>query len=394
MILSLRFSNFYSFADETLIDFRVGQKPTPSGYDIKLEHYRLNKVVAVVGANGSGKTQFIKPLEFLSWFVCQSFLEGKPEADLPYQPHRLTPDEDSFFELDFLLEGKEYRYQLTLNKRRVVREGLFVKTSSKFSYLFKWEKTAEGFSFSQKGFPFPEAKAKSLRDNTSILGTAHNYDIKEAAPFINWFFRTNGNVSQAGREPFHLNILFKAAKVCAMEPEIKGQMTELMLEIDLGLSDILIRKMERITNTGETETIYMPFGVHTSSTGQSFELPFTEESSGTQSAFVLLLDLLAVLILGGIAVIDEIDNDLHPHLIPKILDWFRFEHSNPKQAQLIFTCHTPEVLNLLQKHQVYLCEKHDQCSEAWRLDEVTGLRADDNLYAKYMAGALGAVPEV
>jgi len=43
---------------------------------------------------------------------------------------------------------------------------------------------------------------------------------------------------------------------------------------------------------------------------------------------------------------------------------------------------------------VYLCEKHDQRSEVWRLDEVTGLRADDNLYAKYMAGALGAVPEV
>ena len=66
----------------------------------------------------------------------------------------------------------------------------------------------------------------------------------------------------------------------------------------------------------------------------------------------------------------------------------------PHQAQLIFTCHTPEVLNRLQKHQVYLCEKHDQCSTAWRLDEVVGLRADDNLYAKYMAGALGAVPDL
>lgn len=138
----------------------------------------------------------------------------------------------------------------------------------------------------------------------------------------------------------------------------------------------------------------MPFGVHTTSTGQSFNLPFSEESSGTQSAFVLIFDLLLALDTGGMAVIDELDNDLHPHLIPKILDWFRFEHTNPKQAQLIFTCHTPEVLNLLQKHQVYLCEKYDQRSEAWRLDEVTGLRADDNLYAKYMAGALGAVPEV
>ncbi|HCL16455.1 MAG TPA: abortive infection protein, partial [Pseudomonas sp.] len=52
------------------------------------------------------------------------------------------------------------------------------------------------------------------------------------------------------------------------------------------------------------------------------------------------------------------------------------------------------LLNHLQKHQLYLCEKRDQCSEAWRLDEVQGLRADDNLYAKYMAGALGGIPEL
>jgi hypothetical protein len=39
-------------------------------------------------------------------------------------------------------------------------------------------------------------------------------------------------------------------------------------------------------------------------------------------------------------------------------------------------------------------EKQDQVSEAWRLDQVAGIRADDNLYAKYMAGALEAIPNV
>ncbi|MBD3814172.1 MAG: abortive infection protein, partial [Betaproteobacteria bacterium] len=54
MIKSLRFSNFYSFADEAQVDFSLGKKPTPSGFDIELAGYRLNKVIAVVGANGSG----------------------------------------------------------------------------------------------------------------------------------------------------------------------------------------------------------------------------------------------------------------------------------------------------------------------------------------------------
>jgi len=95
-----------------------------------------------------------------------------------------------------------------------------------------------------------------------------------------------------------------------------------------------------------------------------------------------------------VAIIDEIDNDLHPHLLPHLIDLFKFEHTNPHQAQLIFSCHTPEVLNILKKHQIYLVQKENQESEAWRLDEVVGVRSDDNLYAKYMAGAFDAVPNV
>lgn len=121
-------------------------------------------------------------------------------------------------------------------------------------------------------------------------------------------------------------------------------------------------------------------------------MPFFEESSGTKSLFVLLRRLLPVLQSGGLAIIDKIDNDLHPHMLPVILELFKFEHTNPKNAQIIFTCHTPEVLNILKKHQVYLVEKTDLHSEAWRLDEMSGIRVDDNLYAKYYAGALGATP--
>jgi hypothetical protein len=81
---------------------------------------------------------------------------------------------------------------------------------------------------------------------------------------------------------------------------------------------------------------------------------------------------------------------LHP-----ILDLFFSPKTNPKNAQVIFTCHSVEVLSLLHKSQVILVEKNQECvSDAWRLDSVKGVRADDNLYAKYMAGAYGAIPQV
>ena len=68
---------------------------------------------------------------------------------------------------------------------------------------------------------------------------------------------------------------------------------------------------------------------------------------------------------------------------------------NPHNAQIIFTCHAHEVFNILQKDQVLLIEKDpDGFSEAWRLGDMKGIRRDDNLYAKYRAGAYGAVPNL
>ncbi|MBO1520745.1 AAA family ATPase [Oceanisphaera pacifica] len=394
MIHSLRFSNFYSFADETQIDFSLGKKPTPSGYDIELADGRLNKVLAVVGANGSGKTQFIKPLAFLSWFICESFLGSDPDASIVYAPHSLLAQENTELELDFLLSGAEYRYQLVMNNHRVVSEALFVRTSSQYSYIFKREQTEDGFVFRQKGFPFPKAQAEKVRANASLLAAAYSYDVAEAQPFIEYFRHIVTNVASSGRHYFQRGAVVHAAERYQNAPELKAKMAEVMREFDLGLDDVSIRKLEASNENGQTDVFYMPYGLHCSLEGEAFELPFFEESSGTQSAFVLLEQVLRVLHYGGVAVIDEIDNDLHPHLVPIMLDWFRFEHTNPHQAQMVFTCHTPEVLNRLQKHQVYLCEKQDLRSQAWRLDEMLGLRADDNLYAKYMAGALGAVPDV
>ena len=394
MISSLRFSNFYSFAEESQIDFRVGKKPTPSGFDINLANGRLNKAIAVVGANGSGKTQFIKPLAFLNWFICDSFLSIDPDDNIAYHPHALSTEKDTSLELDFLLGDTEYRYQLVLNQHKVVSEALFVRTSTQFSYIFKREKTDSGFSFKQKGFPFPKAQAESLRANTSLLAAAYSYDVKEARPFIEYFRKNRSNVVEIGRDHFQHGAIMTAAENYAKDPELKDRMAEVIQEFDLGLSGVSIEKVETTTDEGKKETVYIPIGEHSTASGYTFNLPFYKESSGTQSAFVLLERVLKVLSTGGLAIIDELDNDLHPHLIPIMLDWFRFEHTNQHQAQIIFTCHTPEILNRLQKHQVYLCEKRDQCSEAWRLDNMVGLRADDNLYAKYMAGALGAVPEV
>jgi predicted ATPase len=134
------------------------------------------------------------------------------------------------------------------------------------------------------------------------------------------------------------------------------------------------------------QKVWVPFGKHKSKATE-FQLPFTLESSGTQGAFVLLSRLLHTLEIGGLAVIDEFENDLHPHMLEPILELFANPATNPHQAQLLFTCHAIEVLNLVHKSQVILVQKNEDCeSTACRLDAVEGIRNDDNYYAnKWLA---------
>ncbi len=103
---------------------------------------------------------------------------------------------------------------------------------------------------------------------------------------------------------------------------------------------------------------------------------------------------LPVLTDGGMAVIDEMESDLHPHLIPLLLDIFVDKDSNPKRAQLIFTCHHVEILNHLAKEQIFLVEKDDvNQSQVRRLSDYKGVRRDENHFANYNSGRYDAIPE-
>lgn len=396
MIRTLQFNNFYSFREDAEVSFEVGRQPAASQYDLVYgDGSRGNKVLAVVGANGSGKTQLLKPLAFLSWFVADSFLSSEPKARIPFRPHALSPEAPTRFELTFDLDGEQYRYRLELDQQQVLHESLHLKTSRLFSYLFVREREAEGYRVKQKGFGFRRHQARQVRGNVSLLAAAHMHDVPLASAIVEYFRCFSYNLQVTGRAHFDPVRLLNSALFFQDNPDLQRRASELLCRLDLGLEEVELEEME-ISGGGEHDVegpLYMPMGVHHSA-GGSFRLPFLDESSGTQSAYVLLHRILPVLEHGGIAVIDELDNDLHPHMLEAFLDLFRFEHSNPHQAQLIFSCHTAEVFNLLAKHQVYLVEKRDLESEAWRLDDMLGLRADDNLYAKYQSGALGAVPEI
>ena len=70
---------------------------------------RVSKALAVIGHNASGKTTLIKSLAFLDWFIKYSFL-SKIDSPLPLSSHFVSASEPAEFELEFELNGKDWRY--------------------------------------------------------------------------------------------------------------------------------------------------------------------------------------------------------------------------------------------------------------------------------------------
>ena len=97
---------------------------------------------------------------------------------------------------------------------------------------------------------------------------------------------------------------------------------------------------------------------------------------------------------GSLMIIDEIENRIHPFIIEKLISLFADKTINKNNAQIIFSTHQPYLLSELTKTQIFFTEKEDLETEIYRLDEVDGVRNDDNFYMKYLNGVYGGVPEV
>lgn len=404
MLRKLELENFCSFRDHTVLDFTTSAKtPTDDSFSDSIVGDQITVLSGIFGPNASGKTNLLKGLAFLNFLMRSSYRDQDADESIPIDGFMGQENLPSILRIEFEGGSESYRYEVRLCRQKVHEERLSRrhKKTSSFRTLLHRETGEKGIALNQpEAFTDLAALRQLLRDrpNASILAAGLVTGRAEFKKIYAALGRIETNVNRTGKEEHYNQRIFDSLSDCAhyleQNSHFKDDVEERLKRADLGIDGLVIRTLDvPDKKTGEPKKMPFPFVIHASN-GKKFEMSMAMESAGTKRLFLLLRSFLPVLMDGGLAVIDEMESDLHPHLIPLILDLFSDSDINPKRAQLLFTCHHVEVLNTLAKEQVVLVEKDGDCvSHAYRLSDIKGVRRDDNYFANYNAGRYGAVPE-
>lgn len=387
MIHSIRIQNYQSINEEVVLNFVVSDNaPKTSKYVKDESGTRITLVQTLIGANASGKTSILRAIPLLKWLLVDSFESGFSLRNR-YKPFAgAKKNQPTSLAVAFEVDGSIYEYETQLLDGRIISEHLATKTRAKIRTTTKmlfsrvWDKKSNKYIVhSKRGFvrtPFANMSESDLAC-ASFIAIAGRYGDAIPKQLLSYWrsFQTNIEVSQ---ELMPLGYhTYVALSRLSKDPEAMKPFERY---------DFSIEKYNSENGSPGTFT-------H-SYKGKSFDIEVDEESSGTKQFIILLEKLGNVLKYGGVGVIDEADAYLHSFLLNELVSQFFDPAKNPHKAQLLMSTHSHQVLANLDKYQIVITEKTDGETRAIRLDEISGVRSDDNYFAKYMASKYGGVPYI
>lgn len=402
MIIELKCENFYSIKDETIIDFTVTENNPKGGAYRMVGASELKRRASLlnvfIGPNASGKSNIVKSLAILKHLIVDSQADHDEIGIYYFSSHAKRMNEATKLGVKFSIDKKIFEYAFEFDHGRILSEELseHSKTSDRFTekkvFFRKWNEVRGAYDFR---FYDERIKlmAKDLRKNASIISVAKQLPRYEFAQHIADYWDKNvmGNMQFGGAADTDIRRMGISYIDRVIDNEtLKERVNTLLRSLDVGFDDIERREFKLGSGT------FYNYYVNHKYDEESFATSWHDESSGTQRLFRILS--MAAIVLSeknATLFIDELDAQLHPDLSEAIVELFHDPDVNVNEAQLIFNTHNHRILTNLDKQQIFLVEKNGSGNtEVWRLDEVEGVRADDNYYTKYMAGAFAAKPRI
>ncbi|MCP8891664.1 AAA family ATPase [Sphingomonas faeni] len=407
MLYRLEVENFFSIRDPQVLDLTIdGKVPDPEGRYAPIfegADLRAPKVVALYGANASGKTTMLRALEFVLTMVRDSVQRTVPgfagierfnDEESANRPIRfaielggvmnLTPETFQRAEAGEAVEQGTYRYELDIE----VKDGFALQITSEVlrqrpGGVGKWQRIFErspdgrvkdSRTFSLSGF---QHLVKTLAANHTVLSSFAKFQHPVAQIIVESARKAFFQI-----EPVHSFVDRDVIDYLKTQPNVVSRLTDELSRIDVGVEGM------RFHTTANGPVLLFRHA------GLAAEMPWGMESHGTRAFIKMFPFLLSALEGGGISAIDEMDAAIHPTMLPELVRWFYATSGrNPYDAQLWLSCHSASLLDDLNKEEIVICEKDRQGrSHIHSLMDVK-VRRDENHYRKYLSGAYGGVPQ-
>ncbi len=410
MIVDFTIENFRSIRDEQTFSLYA---ETPSKHLTENISYPGKDKIGVLksaglyGANASGKSNVLLAFEALRYLICKSASLKEGELISCYEPFLLskkTTLAPTCFEIEFFISNVRYRYKVAFISKRIIAESLIFYPSIQPASIFErketdsWKTIKFGslYKGGKKRFPFFDNNAylsKSGNDASApeMIRNVYNYfknrilrlGVNQHAIMLGWF-----------EELYLIN-----------------KISTLLSLVDTGISRIDIREKTGIDSLELPDEIstdlkqailksnkYEIVFCHQTDSGQVEYFNEKKESAGTLKLFHLAPFIINILQNGGLLIVDELDNSMHPFMAELIIKLFNDTRANKSNAQLIFSTHNINLMSseYLRRDQIWFTEKRQGVTTCYSLDDFDKqkVKPQSPFMQWYAEGRFGAVPAI
>ena len=430
MILRVILKNFLSFNKEVQFDMFPNMKRTSLSNHIQEvadDRLPILKMAAIYGANGAGKSNLLKGINFLKAIATnKNFLDKEKVGKYIFALKENAGEEPLELAIEFVTKsGVPFIYSVDINYSGITFETLQVSSLG----------SGENVNvFTRKNGKVQYAMAPSDEVNNMVMGWigknpfASLLTINNDMPVLadenigiaqKWF---ENELTIIGLHSFNPTLI----GVFRNDKAINKFASELFKAIDLGVDEVKVETenfedwvnthgvgslpmdkvremrsgvLSEVVDFRNTRAISVEDGVQKISqmmfrqfgdNGFSKDMDIQAQSDGTVRLLSLVPALYGAMKSAETVLIDELDHSIHPHLVREIVRYFSSQETN---GQLIFTTHQTCLLNqdCLRTDEVWLVEKKYGSSHMYSLNDYK-IHNTINIENGYMEGRYGAIP--
>lgn len=417
MLIEFTVKNYRSFRDEATLSMEATGVSTLKSVLIPYGGMRILPGAAIYGKNGGGKSNVIRAFWLAVQFIRNAQKTQHEKAAIPVVPFALndySASEPTEFSFVYTLDGIKYWYAFSATKEKVYAESLYHAPKGQKALVF----AREG-----QEFTFTEEKARRnlisqvVAENQLFFSVACTMNDVACSKAMTWFrekiyfSRDYSDIPRQLLEYSNDSNMLKAISDYAKAADVGIEDVRFELDgkqihtEDASSEKVRIELMQFICSLSEAQNGFETHlkatavhrGINKAGGSSVYTMDLADESDGTRKLMAIAPAIESVLSKGGLLLIDGIENGLHPAFVEFIVAKFQSKKTNPYGAQIVFTTHDTELLNmeLLRKDQLYFVDKNndDGVSELYSISGFS-TRTTENVHKGYLVGKYGAIPNI